>query len=80
MSDKLDMLIERLEVMHYDMTKLEARMDGVENELRLMTHEHAPQLAEMRQELMQMKKAVDTFSEASDGGTPIEALQPPPRR
>lgn len=80
MNDKIDMLLERLEVLHYDVSKLESRMDAFENELRLMTHEQAPQLAELRKELMQMKKAVDTFSEASDGGTPIEALQAAPRR
>lgn len=80
MSDKLDTLLERLEVLQYDVTKMETRMDAFENELRLMTHEQVPQLAEMRQELMHMKQAVDTFSEATDGGRPIEALQPAPRR
>ncbi|MEP2942834.1 MAG: hypothetical protein ABJL18_04330 [Hyphomicrobiales bacterium] len=80
MSDKLDILLERIEVLQYDVTKMETRMDAFENELRLMAHEQAPQLAEMRQELRHMKQAVDTFAEFTDGGKPIEALQPAPRR
>ncbi|MEP1442518.1 MAG: hypothetical protein ABJK39_05860 [Hyphomicrobiales bacterium] len=78
--DKLDAILERLDLMQYDIGQLEARMDSVENELRLMTHEHAPQIKEMRLELTQMKKFMDSVSEVSDGGTPIEAMQPPPRR
>lgn len=76
----MDALIERIDMMQYDIGRLEARMDAVENELRLTTHEHAPQISEMRQELIQMKKFMDSFSEVSDGGKPVEATQPPPRR
>lgn len=79
-TDKFDALIERLDMMQHDIGQLEARMDAFENELRLMSHEHGPQIKEMRQELTQMKKFMDNFSEVSDGGKPIEAMQPPPRR
>lgn len=78
--DMINRILERLEELSYDVSKLESRIDAVENELRLTVHEQAPQLIEMRQELMQMKKAVETFSEPGDRGIPIEALQPPPRR
>jgi len=78
--DRVNQVLERLEELSYDVSKLEARIDAFENELRLMAHEQAPQLIEMRQELMRMKKVVDAFSVPGDGGIPIEALQPPPRR
>jgi len=78
--DKINRILERLEELSYDVSKLESRIDAVENELRLTVHEQAPQLVEMRQELIQMKKVVDAFSESGDGGIPIEALQPAPRR
>ena len=79
-NDKLDAIIERLDMLQYDVSKMEARMDAFENELRLISHEHGPQIKEMRLELTQMKKFMDSVSEVSDGGTPIEAMQAPPRR
>lgn len=79
-NDKLDALFERMEELHYDVLKLENRIGAVENELRLLVHETNPQLIEMRQEMVQVKRAVESISDLTNDVKPIEALQPPPRR
>ncbi|MEO1067285.1 MAG: hypothetical protein AAFW47_07895 [Pseudomonadota bacterium] len=78
--EKLDAILERLDILQYDLAKLETRLDAVENELRLTVHEHTPLLTEMREELVQMKRVVDDFADLSEAERPIEARQAPPRR
>ncbi len=76
----LTQIRDSLAALNFDVSRLNKRMDALENELRLMDHSHTPQLKEMRQEIVDLKKFADQLTEGMEGGKPVEATQPPPRR